>query len=1160
MASGGAPRKELPILIEYVQGLDHHDYGSSDETAAERRPLAPEEVWLQAALIPASPPAQSAWPGTTVGVAAGISSVALTPVGNSEVRFESADGHLLDAVPANYSGGAYTPTLVDAAGRGVPYDPSVWVLDGLRRVVEFKYSTPAQLGYAPPFSLAYWRYTGAFPAIGGGGGGSVTGAANVGSGAPVFRDATAGVLNFRTLNAGPGLGVYNNSPFNEIKVSADEASPLNVSAVPDTLDIYVSYEGKETGSGTLDDPYRTFQRAFRDIRVRGYNSRATVWLVSGPPGGGATYPPLPLDGVAPNTGVVSLIQGTRGRRDTPVSVRGQRTKLNGAPLTILSVTPDPVTSLVTITLAVGFANALGCVVRFTSGALAAYQAGPEYPATAVEVFVARADSSTVYLLPLSALPAPGDTLDIYSISSTVAVAGTRLLHSGRQPLIIRDIGFELTGDNATFGLHGSVIGLTGVVLNNLSPAGQLVSVSGRIAAGRGAAALESFGYSALGLAVYNSNPAFAFSRVALDATATFDFTNSVFLGNATNGGSYIYGPVATAADNYFSSFSLELRSGCADIANTCFAAGTPREDSAPLAVVGAAGANITGCRVLNSTYAGLHVADGAVVNAAGFAVDAWVLAGILCERGAFLGSSDVAFGEGSGPNLRAVDGARVVNAGALTGGVSVDDDGFYFGGNSHLSSGDLICNGCGGSGLNAVASTLTLTGALTCNGNASVGVAVSRDTRIFCDQLDANNNQNGGLYVALGSSITCRGTITADNNVGNGLECLEGGSVSTSGTLARSNTAFGIRLSSGASLTNFTNIEAQFNTSLGVLVESLASLKCSGHLNCPGNTGGGLHCIDSTVQSGDFTANGVYAARYVNSRVEHANVNLTSFTGATAYSVQEGSSVNIYNFSCPSPVLMPGGVAVEVLAASRLVVRSEMAVSSSGGRACNVWGGSMLLVAGTLQLNNCQSLDVAALIADSLVTAFTLQVNNCLGDAVIARNGGEVRVGLVEIKDNAGIGLQCLAGSRLSVANECTLTNNLGGILLDEGSQGRLNLLTAEGSTGGDGFQVAGGSSLAITESVTLNNNAGNGSSVLRGSRLASRRPLAGSNNIMYGLRLESGSSADVETGSDVSGNIGAVLVGGNLPASWASLAGRNPVNLTDYSVTPSQLCAVSIH
>jgi len=209
MATTTNPRSdgEAPIYIGYPMRGDHYHYDKSNTSVEERRPLYPEEVWLELAAVPEVPPAQSAYPGTAAPPVSGISGVTLTPVSGSPWLFTAlTSGQFVNMVPANYSGGAYAPTLRDARNTVVPYDPAVWVADGVRQVVEFKTASPNSLGYTLPLSISYWQYTGTFPSSGGGGGGVST-IGNVGTaGGDVWASTVAGVASLRRITSDPTSG------------------------------------------------------------------------------------------------------------------------------------------------------------------------------------------------------------------------------------------------------------------------------------------------------------------------------------------------------------------------------------------------------------------------------------------------------------------------------------------------------------------------------------------------------------------------------------------------------------------------------------------------------------------------------------------------------------------------------------------------------------------------------------------------------------------------------------------------------------------------------------------------------------------------------------------------------------------------------------------
>jgi hypothetical protein len=184
MASTG-PRTERPIYVEYAMGTDRYGTETALTETVERRPVDNRNVWLEMDQIPATPPE------TTDGTNAYVrkaNNVALTAVGGSTTAFtEAVADTFYNMVPASASSSdstAYRPTLTDSAGTVVPYDPAVWVADGMRRRVEFKYGVPS--AYTPPFTITYWRYTGEILSSSGGGG-----AFTVASGV-IRPDTTAG--------------------------------------------------------------------------------------------------------------------------------------------------------------------------------------------------------------------------------------------------------------------------------------------------------------------------------------------------------------------------------------------------------------------------------------------------------------------------------------------------------------------------------------------------------------------------------------------------------------------------------------------------------------------------------------------------------------------------------------------------------------------------------------------------------------------------------------------------------------------------------------------------------------------------------------------------------------------------------------------------------
>lgn len=158
---------EQPIFIENLQFIESHSFNNPLNEVSERSPLDQREVWIDRSSIPLSPPAPAAFPGGAIsGPVRGISGVLLTSLNGSSRRFKyqgAGTQQFTNIVPASYSNNAYTPTLRDSKGVLVPYNPSVWVADGLLSIVEFRAQTPVELGYLPPFTIDYWQYIGTLP-------------------------------------------------------------------------------------------------------------------------------------------------------------------------------------------------------------------------------------------------------------------------------------------------------------------------------------------------------------------------------------------------------------------------------------------------------------------------------------------------------------------------------------------------------------------------------------------------------------------------------------------------------------------------------------------------------------------------------------------------------------------------------------------------------------------------------------------------------------------------------------------------------------------------------------------------------------------------------------------------------------------------------------
>ena len=238
------------IYIEQFARTTEYDDSETSTTIIERRPLDQREVWIEYSSIPDTPPAQSAYPGTTSGVVSGIAEVALTQVSGEPNQFESTAGEFLDMVPTSVSSGnqAYQPTLTDSNDVDVPYNPAVWVADGLNEVINFPAGVPD--GIVPPFLISYWRYIGSFAV---GGTPTAITLSSVGTGETLVNDGVSPTLAVKSLVAGTGVTL--SSTGTEITITSPSSDVTLASAggteglVVDGLGPSLTTKGLTAGTG-----------------------------------------------------------------------------------------------------------------------------------------------------------------------------------------------------------------------------------------------------------------------------------------------------------------------------------------------------------------------------------------------------------------------------------------------------------------------------------------------------------------------------------------------------------------------------------------------------------------------------------------------------------------------------------------------------------------------------------------------------------------------------------------------------------------------------------------------------------------------------------------------------------------------------------------------
>jgi hypothetical protein len=155
---------ELPIYIPSTQTSDLFTYDDPN-SGIERKPLRPEEVWLEYSSIDViTLPAQTTYPGTLGTKIRGVKDLQLVQEGNS-LFSPTTPSNLAFVLSGTIKNVVFKPTIRDSLNADIPYNPSVWIIDNILYGVDFKYKTPQQLGYTLPIYISFYYYTGAIATV-----------------------------------------------------------------------------------------------------------------------------------------------------------------------------------------------------------------------------------------------------------------------------------------------------------------------------------------------------------------------------------------------------------------------------------------------------------------------------------------------------------------------------------------------------------------------------------------------------------------------------------------------------------------------------------------------------------------------------------------------------------------------------------------------------------------------------------------------------------------------------------------------------------------------------------------------------------------------------------------------------------------------------------
>jgi hypothetical protein len=1169
MSAPQPPYDEPPILIEQLQVASLYHYDESNTSAEERRPLYPEEVWLELALVPSVPPAQTAFPGTLSYPVRGISNVLLAPVPGNAQRFAAATpGQFVDMVPANYSGGAYRPTLRDATGRVVLYSPSVWIADGVRQVVEFQSKTPTQLGLTLPLSISYWRYVGLFPEPGGGGG--LTGVDNVGDpGGEVWESTTGNVAHLRRLIPDPTAGRAGTTV---------ETSGQNVR-------IGTSLTGENLGAGPSSAVFSAKSVA-GNLQFRRLTAGANVLLTenandiviaaSGGGGGGVT-------GAANLGGGAGVFDGLN------VSTLEFRSLTAGPGLVI--ETDVPAIGEIQISADEATAAGVPVVPDDVEYYINVATGDDAFPGTALQPFatLARAvrevrvvgynDTATIIVQaaggPLT-LPAGNTGMDF----------GTR--GERNNPVQIRG---ELASNNV--GLAVSAVAADSVTgqqtISVAAPPatpfdmGQIVRFTSGTATGRSFFISDVLSTTSVRIAAAATGVAIADTFDVSTPDSTIQYTTTAWYGGPTSAVLVNLRMVGLAgAASSFITFGLPLDLNGVwwqNLATAGYLRNTDVRVGAGLSTaVEATGAFFDGTaggtaflfecqgptrlaycvargngaesnlKIVGQisqlfTFYALDIGSVEVAEQASapYAFDSvWLVDSRPGPETAETGDGALSMYSGA-----AVAATRVRVQGSIRSGISVSS-------NAALTISTATVTGCASVGYYLLTGAYMTAGASVfahegTTGNGSYGVEVTKEGRLFASAALECRYCGTGMAVSLGGQAIIDGALTCSDNVAWGVFMVDGGRLFVDGTLTTTaNGSHGLIISQSIVETDaFTST----NNGQTNLIMFNGELEVNDAVTMSDTTDVHIYADCSSIEW-CYGPVDIHNSTSVNASIILGNTSLK--TNAATFSVHDNSGIGIELLSS-SELAVPygtldvarnalGGIdaADPNLASNAAINCSVLAASNNGGFGVRMFGGRAYVARGAT-LSSDVATAVGALYlghnAAFRCGALTADLPNM--PAVVAPAVGAV----VYVTDNSSltVSADAAAGTTGALTATTSSLNAIFAVAAFRGSRIFAEALTATldlGAAGGIAALRASTSDVRVSGAVTVAGGVINGVFLSLGSTLTSEGVLTISGNGV-GLNMQSGSSAS--TGSISAAN-----------------AGPNPAFVTAINLQSSRLVAVS--
>jgi len=1051
---------ENPIYIETLQHHRDHSHIATNGDAHHRFPIRPEEIWNEYSTIPDVPPPGLIADGAVVGDLTMFKSKALTQVVGTTQKFELATpGDLARVVPATFgqvapvSGSVaptltgspatgYTPVIVDSTGGVFPQQASSWVVDGLNNYVEFPYGVPSTM--VAPFSLTFIKYTGL---VGGG------------CGAP---------------------------------------------AVPNVIDLWVaaSPTGNDaTGHGTMVAPYLTIERALHDIRQSGWNDTATITILSS--AGTYTFP----------SGSVSFNAGGCGAQRTPLRIKGDTVTTVGSHVVDAATLANASSGLLELHATAAFAVApgsLGNRIHFTSGAMSTLTKGGAFANTVqAQLPIASVLAADTVILPFDAtttIPGAGDTFDVETLDTRVALSGVMVIQPNSGPVIFEDFNLDVTSVGGQGGIvaENTLIATYGINITTVAAGVDLVleNVEGGWLAGLCDDDLvdgyelttkslfidtTQVGARLIKLSNLDNMPR-QWGNMVLLADPAGATTNTVELSGSVSASYWESAGQITAPAN---GGKLKLTALHARLSRTTAAiaahaggeiigtyifiddplsSGILADNYGTVSIVGTTGATIT------DTFNGIFANNGGIVSVdAPSTITGFASAGIRLESGAHLSWSDSASSvtfSGGFAGLQVYSGSSAVFGTTVILTVSGNSWGIALDQQGSVTAREVIATG-----------------------NTLEGIILERQSKLAVRlTLDASSSNTGGggagnIKVDSGSNLNVGTNLTAstaangDNLYINGASTVYvGGALTATGSATRANifmlyhskltvvgvadlksaTRGAIEAESACDIAFLSTLDASLAGATAISIINKSKMFVSGPslVNDAGQltSGNGLFVLDESEIRFDAT-------------LSVANSTLVNINAVDRSVVSVGSGLTATNASAAGAI---------ITGKSSLFAESFADLSGAGtNRGLRLTGGSFAHVAGNLiaSTDAATGLEGVNLSESELRVEGLLTATGCGGSGNIRLTAGSKMVVNSITATGARLG-NCItmsgASQLITLSGAATLTGSVAGsgLVMSEGSTAQLaGTLDASTSGGGPGISLTQ-SSIASSAAITATGNA----------------------------------------------------------------------------------------